>query len=63
MSEAAELTPSVLHGKQTGGEAAAHPAGGNPGRFREVEVVAPPTRVRSNFVKGFTDLPVRLHPR
>ncbi|MBW2292253.1 MAG: cytochrome P450 [Deltaproteobacteria bacterium] len=32
-------------------------------RFREVEVVGKPVRVRSNFVKGFTELPVRLHPR
>ena len=31
-------------------------------RFREVEVVGKPTRVRSNFVKGFTELPVRVHP-
>jgi cytochrome P450 len=31
-------------------------------RFREVEVVGDPVRVRSNFVKGFTDLPVRVHP-
>jgi cytochrome P450 len=31
-------------------------------RFREVEVVGEPKRVRSNFVKGFTELPVRVHP-
>jgi cytochrome P450 len=31
-------------------------------RFREVEVVGKPLRVRSNFVKGFTRLPVRVHP-
>ncbi len=31
-------------------------------RFREVEVVGEPVRVRSNFVKGFTKLPVRVHP-
>ena len=31
-------------------------------RFREVEVVAPPRRVRSNFVKGYSELPVRVHP-
>ena len=31
-------------------------------RFREVEVVGEPVRVRSNFVKGFTQLPVRVHP-
>jgi cytochrome P450 len=31
-------------------------------RFRRVEVVGEPVRVRSNFVKGFTELPVRLHP-
>lgn len=32
-------------------------------RFREVEVVGPPRRVRSNFVKGYSHLPVRVHPR
>jgi cytochrome P450 len=31
-------------------------------RFREVEVVGKPKRVRSNFVKGFAELPVRVHP-
>jgi cytochrome P450 len=31
-------------------------------RFREVEVVGEPRRVRSNFVKGFSELPVRVHP-
>jgi cytochrome P450 len=31
-------------------------------RFRQVEVVAPPVRVPSNFVKGYSKLPVRLHP-
>ena len=31
-------------------------------RFREVEVVGPPVRVRSCFVKGFHELPVRVHP-
>jgi cytochrome P450 len=31
-------------------------------RFRMVEVVGEPVRVRSNFVKGFTELPVRVHP-
>jgi cytochrome P450 len=31
-------------------------------RFRFVEVVEPPVRVRSCFVKGFTELKVRLHP-
>lgn len=31
-------------------------------RFRTVEVVGPPVRVRSNFVKGFSELPVRVHP-
>lgn len=32
-------------------------------RFRAVEVVGEPVRVRSNFVKGFSALPVRVHPR
>ncbi|MCP5057473.1 MAG: cytochrome P450 [bacterium] len=31
-------------------------------RYRLIEVVGEPVRVRSNFVKGFTELPVRLHP-
>jgi len=32
-------------------------------RFEFVEMVAEPVRVRSNFVRGVADLPVRLHPR
>lgn len=31
-------------------------------RFRLIEVVGDPVRVRSNFVKGFTELSVRIHP-
>ena len=31
-------------------------------RFRFVEVVGTPLRVKSPFVKGFTELPVRVHP-
>jgi len=31
-------------------------------RFRLVEVVGKPVRVRSSFVKGFERLPVRVHP-
>jgi cytochrome P450 len=31
-------------------------------RFRMVEVIGEPRRVRSNFVKGFTELSVRVHP-
>ena len=31
-------------------------------RFRKVEVVGEPLRVRSNFVKGYSHLPVRVHP-
>ena len=31
-------------------------------RFRRVEVVGEPVRVRSNFVKGYLELPVRVHP-
>ena len=31
-------------------------------RFRFVEVVGPPVRVKSCFVKGFSELPVRVHP-
>ncbi|MEZ5551828.1 MAG: cytochrome P450 [Pseudomonadales bacterium] len=30
-------------------------------RFRRVEVVGEPVRVRSSFVKGYSELPVRLH--
>ena len=33
------------------------------GRFRFVEVVGEPVRVKSSFVKGFAELPVRVHPR
>jgi cytochrome P450 len=29
-------------------------------RFRNVEVVGDPVRVYSSFVKGYSDLPVRL---
>ena len=31
-------------------------------RFRQVEVVGPEQRVHSNFVRGYTELPVVLHP-
>ena len=31
-------------------------------RFAFVEVMAQPKRTYSTFVKGFTDMPVRLHP-
>ena len=31
-------------------------------RFHTVEVKAEPTRVQSNFVKGYTSMPVVLHP-
>jgi cytochrome P450 len=31
-------------------------------RYREIELMGPPQRVRSNFVKGYTHLPVRVHP-
>jgi len=32
-------------------------------RFDFVEVVGEPRRTRSNFVRGYTELPVRVHPR
>ena len=32
-------------------------------RFEQVEVVGEPKRVRSNLVRGYSQLPVRLHPR
>lgn len=32
-------------------------------RFHQVEVVGAPRRIYSSFVKGYTHLPVRLHPR
>jgi cytochrome P450 len=31
-------------------------------RFHTVELVGEPVRVRSNFVRGYADLPVRVHP-
>ena len=31
-------------------------------RFDKVEVVGKPTRIRSNFIKGYSKLPVRVHP-
>ena len=30
-------------------------------RFRMIEVVGEPERTFSNFVKGYTSLPVRIH--
>jgi cytochrome P450 len=30
-------------------------------RFSRIEVTGEPTRVRSNFVRGYSRLPVRLH--
>jgi cytochrome P450 len=32
-------------------------------RFQRIELMGEPTRTRSNFVRGFTDMPVRVHPR
>jgi cytochrome P450 len=32
-------------------------------RFEMVEVMDKPTRLRSSFVRGITDLPVRVHPK
>jgi cytochrome P450 len=32
-------------------------------RFHTVELVGEPVRVRSNFVKGYSHVPVRVHPR
>jgi cytochrome P450 len=31
-------------------------------RFHSVELVGEPVRVRSNFVRGYSELPVRVHP-
>lgn len=31
-------------------------------RFHRVEVVEEPTRICSNFVKGYASMPVVLHP-
>ena len=31
-------------------------------RFRFVEVMGEPERVQSSFVKGYSELPVRVHP-
>jgi hypothetical protein len=30
-------------------------------RFSRVEVTGEPARIRSNFVRGYSKLPVRLH--
>jgi cytochrome P450 len=30
-------------------------------RFKHVEVVGEPVRLRSSFVRGITDLPVQVH--
>ncbi|NQV63927.1 MAG: cytochrome P450, partial [SAR86 cluster bacterium] len=32
-------------------------------RFKHVEVVGDPVRLRSSFVRGITELPVRVHDR
>ena len=32
-------------------------------RFENVEVVGKPTRIRSNFIRGYSELPVRLHAK
>ena len=32
-------------------------------RFDNIELVGEPERTRSIFVKGYTDLPVRVHPK
>ncbi|MEP6391785.1 MAG: cytochrome P450 [Halioglobus sp.] len=32
-------------------------------RFKDIEVIGEPERVESNFVMGYTDLQVKLHPR
>lgn len=32
-------------------------------RFEHVEVVGPAKRIRNNFIRGFHELPVRVHPR
>ena len=32
-------------------------------RFEHIEVVGEPVRVRSNFVRGYSELPVRVHPK
>ena len=31
-------------------------------RFEHIEVVGEPVRVRSNFVRGYAELPIRVHP-
>ena len=31
-------------------------------RFQKVEVVGDPVRLRSSFVRGILELPVRVHP-
>ena len=56
------LRRPLLHGQPTRRDAAARALGGDHARFRFVEVVGEPVRVKSPFVKGFAKLPVRVHP-
>jgi cytochrome P450 len=32
-------------------------------RFEHIEVVGAPKRICNNFVRGYHELPVRVHPR
>ena len=32
-------------------------------RFEHIEVVGPAKRIRSNFVRGYSELPVKLHAK
>ena len=31
-------------------------------RFHNIEIVGPIERVQSNFVRGYAEMPVRVHP-
>ena len=49
-------------GNRLARDAVAHSLGrDSAARFRHVEVVGEPVRVRSNFVRGYAGLPVKLH--
>ena len=49
-----------LHGQSAGGDAAAHPVGGDTRAFLDGRG-GDPVRVQSNFIHGFVELPVRVH--
>ena len=52
---------SPLHGQPARRDATARGVGRDHEALHHVEVVGEPMRVRSNFVKGYSNLPVRVH--